>query len=36
MEEKRYLSPISEVLEFYAEGLLCASNEIVDENEGIW
>lgn len=31
-----YQSPESEILEMQSEGLLCGSNEIVDENEGIW
>ena len=31
-----YQSPESEILEMQSEGLLCGSNEIVDEYEGIW
>ena len=31
-----YQSPEFEILEMQSEGLLCGSNEIVDENEGIW
>lgn len=36
MEDKRYETPEIEVLEINAEGVLCASNEILDENEGEW
>ena len=36
MGEKQYQSPEVKVLELYSEGLLCASNEYVDENEGEW
>ena len=36
MEENEYISPHLTELEFYPEGLLCGSNEIIDENEGIW
>lgn len=36
MEDKRYETPEIEVLEIDAEGVLCASNEILDENEGEW
>ena len=31
-----YQSPEFEILEMQSEGLLCGSNEIVDEYEGIW
>ena len=31
-----YQSPEFEILEMQSEGLLCGSNEIVDENDGIW
>ncbi len=36
MEEKKYQSPEVKVLVLYSAGLLCASNEYVDENEGEW
>lgn len=36
MEDKRYETPEIVVLEIDAEGVLCASNEILDENEGEW
>ena len=36
MEENEYISPHLTELEFYPEGVLCGSNEIIDENEGIW
>lgn len=31
-----YCSPKIEVLEICQEGILCGSNEIVDENTGEW
>lgn len=34
--ENKYTSPAAEVLELYSEGVLCGSNEVIDENEGIW
>lgn len=36
MEENEYISPHLTELEFYSEGVLCGSNEIIDENDGIW
>lgn len=36
MEENEYISPHLTVLDLYSEGVLCGSNEIIDENEGIW
>ena len=36
MEENEYISPHLTELEFYPEGVLCGSNEVIDENEGIW
>jgi hypothetical protein len=34
--EKEYVSPKIEILDMASEGVLCASNETLDENEGIW
>jgi hypothetical protein len=34
--ETMYVSPDIEILELQTEGILCASNEKLDENEGIW
>jgi hypothetical protein len=34
--ETMYVSPDIEILELQTEGVLCASNEKVGENEGIW
>ena len=31
-----YLSPKTEVLDICQEGVLCASNEIILENDGEW
>jgi hypothetical protein len=36
MEENIYLAPVVNVLEFYSEGVLCGSNEPINENDGIW
>lgn len=36
MKENEYISPHLIILEFYFEGVLCGSNEIIDENDGIW
>lgn len=36
MLEKKYITPEIEVLEVYSEGVICGSNEILDENEGEW
>lgn len=35
MEEK-YITPQIEILHILPEGIICGSNEIVDENEGEW
>lgn len=34
--EKEYVSPRIEILDMTSEGVLCASNETMDENDGIW
>ena len=31
-----YVSPEMEILDLVSEGVLCASNELLEENEGIW
>lgn len=31
-----YISPEMEILDLVSEGLLCASNELLEENEGEW
>ena len=31
-----YVSPEMEILDLVSEGLLCASNELLEENEGEW
>ena len=36
MEENEYISPHLTELEFYSEGVLCGSNELIDENDGVW
>lgn len=36
MLEKKYITPEIEVLEVYSEGVICGSNEFLDENEGEW
>ena len=36
MEEIRYVTPAIEIIGIYQEGILCASNESLDENEGEW
>lgn len=33
---KLYQSPVIVVLELYPEGVLCNSNELLEENDGIW
>ena len=33
---QHYITPDVEVLEIQPEGVLCGSNEIVDENFGEW
>lgn len=34
--EKEYISPEVEILDVVSEGVLCGSNETMDENDGIW
>lgn len=34
--EKAYTSPVTEYLEYQNEGILCASNERLQENIGNW
>jgi hypothetical protein len=36
MEEKHYVSPYLKMMELCFEGILCASNESLEENEGVW
>ena len=36
MEIIKYVAPGASELEFYPEGLLCSSNELLEENEGEW
>lgn len=36
MEKYEYISPHLTEFEFYSEGVLCGSNEVVDEYDGIW
>ena len=36
MQENEYISPHLTELEFYPEGVLCGSNEVIDENDGVW
>ena len=36
METKKYISPSAEIMGLLIEGLLCASNEPVKENDGNW
>lgn len=36
MDGKQYMTPAIEELEVISEGVLCGSNEHIDENEGIW
>ena len=31
-----YVSPEMEILNLVSEGVLCASNELLEENEGEW
>lgn len=31
-----YISPEMEILDLVSEGVLCASNELLEENEGEW
>jgi hypothetical protein len=32
----KYISPETEILDITPEGVLCASNETLEENEGEW
>lgn len=34
--EKTYISPEAEILDVAVEGVLCGSNETMDENDGVW
>lgn len=34
--EKMYISPDMEILDIMSEGVLCGSNETLEENDGIW
>ena len=34
--EKEYISPEVEILDVVSEGVLCASNELLEETEGEW
>ena len=34
--QQEYLSPAVEILGILSEGVLCASNETLDENYGEW
>ena len=34
--EKEYISPEVDILEIQSEGVLCGSNEVLDEYEGEW
>ena len=34
--QQEYISPDMEILDIMSEGVLCASNETLEENEGIW
>ena len=34
--QQEYISPDMEILDLVSEGVLCASNETLEENEGIW
>ena len=36
MKENEYISPNLTELELYSEGVLCGSNEVIDEYEGFW
>ena len=36
MKVIEYVSPALSVLEIYLEGLICGSNELLEENEGEW
>ena len=34
--EKEYISPEMEILDIVSEGVICGSNELLEENEGEW
>ena len=34
--QKEYISPEVEILDVVSEGVLCASNELLEETEGEW
>lgn len=36
MDDNQYIPPQLTELELYSEGVLCGSNEVVDDNDGIW
>ena len=36
MAENEYISPQLTALELYSEGVLCDSNEIIIEHDGVW
>jgi hypothetical protein len=36
VDKIKYETPIVEVLDVCSEGVLCGSNELLEENEGIW
>ena len=36
MEEIYYQSPAVRIIEIYSEGVLCGSNETLEEDQGIW
>lgn len=36
MKKEFYVSPALVELELYSEGVICGSNELLEENEGIW
>ncbi len=36
MKQEFYESPAVVTLELYTEGVICGSNELLEENEGEW
>lgn len=34
--KKDYISPEMEILDLVSEGVICGSNELLEENEGEW
>jgi len=34
--KKDYISPEMEILDIVSEGVICGSNELLEENEGEW